>query len=480
MTSGTAAALTALVLVAGCRQTKADQAKQPGSPADVPCVPELPGAEYHCGELVVPESRDSLGGRSGPRSITLPFVVLPATRMPRQPDPIIYLTGGPGTSAFAGLLQVAAYQQAGSDRDFIVMEERGNGYSTPALTCDNLGLPRADTIAAKLVACRDSLTRSGIDLGKYGVLQAAADYLDLARAVGAERINLYALSSGARSALELMRTNPGKVRAVVLDSPDPGTAESRIAHAGGALDALSRLLAACRADPACRRAYPDAREQFVQVVSALERRPASFANETITSDRFFEMVAGALSDQAKLGGIPGGLAAASRGDWATASRLLQRGADVPEGLDMSRLHAAGRALVLECGDDSAPISAFETEEQWPASVAGLALGLVRADASRCSAWAGPAAAAPRNREVVTRVPTLVMAGANDPTTPPSLANVVATSLPRATLIVPPATALEALRQSCPRAVMRAFLANPAAPPDRACIDSMLPIEFEVP
>jgi hypothetical protein len=60
-----------------------------------PCTVEQLAAR--CGSLVVPEDR--LTGKG--RTITVQFVVVPATGPHPAPDPVVYFAGGPGGSAVA-------------------------------------------------------------------------------------------------------------------------------------------------------------------------------------------------------------------------------------------------------------------------------------------------------------------------------------------------------------------------------------------
>src|SRR6476469_9684198 len=98
-----------------------------------PC-PKLPGAEElakaSCGYLVVPENRSRPAGRT----IRLMVAKYPARAAQKRADPIIYLAGGPGDIA---PLEVNAFIAADfiSDRDILVMSQRGTMFSEPALTC---------------------------------------------------------------------------------------------------------------------------------------------------------------------------------------------------------------------------------------------------------------------------------------------------------------------------------------------------------
>lgn len=53
---------------------------------------ETEGKTYHCGVVYVPENHDKPEGRI----LELTFLVLHSTSMTPEPDPVVYLSGGPG------------------------------------------------------------------------------------------------------------------------------------------------------------------------------------------------------------------------------------------------------------------------------------------------------------------------------------------------------------------------------------------------
>ncbi len=434
----------------------------------VRCIPELPGVAFQCGSLVVPEQRDPKGNPVGGRTITLPFVILTATSAPRQPDPIVYLTDSPGITAFAGLLRVAQYMGEGSDRDVVVLEQRGAGYSNPSLTCPPP--PDGDSVFATIQRCRDSLTASGADLGAYTVTASAADYAALMAGLGVPRFNVYAKGFGVRVAAALLGDHPASIRASVWDSPSPPNGRR-----WRSLNALARLIAQCRADPECGRGYPDLTGQFSSVVERLTRGPVEVGGRRVTADAFLAMVEGGLADQAKLAGIPAGLDAAFRGDWVTAGRRLQRGADIPEGVELARLAGPTEVGALQCSDQ--PIATEEgPADIWPGPVVQLIEARARLEVRRCALWRVPGQVRQSNPTTAGAPPILVTIGENDPDRGPA----GSAPVPRnAILVTVPATAHGAFDQQCPRDLTRSFFAAPDAGLDLACVRRMLPIRFEV-
>jgi len=184
-----------------------------------------------CGYLVVPEDRT----QPDSRMIRLYAVVAPAASDNPKPDPIVFLSGGPGAPAvvavdhYRGLLRTML-----QERDLVAFDQRGVGLSEPALDCPEyeeavLGTYGADVGSEEarqrmfhaMRACRDRLTEEGVNLSAYTSASSAADVHDLMEALGYDRYNLYGGSYGTRLALTIMRDYPDEVRSAVLDSVEP-------------------------------------------------------------------------------------------------------------------------------------------------------------------------------------------------------------------------------------------------------------------
>ncbi|HEV8214264.1 MAG TPA: hypothetical protein VGP95_00470, partial [Gemmatimonadaceae bacterium] len=90
--------------------------------------------KVECYTLAVPESRRKPNGRT----LHLAVVVVRAAT-PSHP-PLVMLHGGPGGSGIRTYLP-AARTELGRNRDDVVYDQRGAGYSEPKL-CPNLGTGR--------------------------------------------------------------------------------------------------------------------------------------------------------------------------------------------------------------------------------------------------------------------------------------------------------------------------------------------------
>src|SRR5436305_7353769 len=94
-----------------------------------PCP--LPGEKDKalCGTYEVFENRETRAGRK----IPLRIVVLPATGPDRAPDPVFFLSGGPGEAA-TGRVAQRARSPLRAHRDLVLVDVRGTGGSN-LLSC---------------------------------------------------------------------------------------------------------------------------------------------------------------------------------------------------------------------------------------------------------------------------------------------------------------------------------------------------------
>jgi hypothetical protein len=83
-----------------------------------------------CGYLVVPEDRSQ---PSGP-TIQLFVAIIPAQSGNSPPDPVVYLGTGPGGIAISEI-DFLITAKVNRNRDLVVMAQRGQFLSIPALTC---------------------------------------------------------------------------------------------------------------------------------------------------------------------------------------------------------------------------------------------------------------------------------------------------------------------------------------------------------
>lgn len=246
-----------------------------GFPVEVPVA-----FQSTTGYLVVLEDRS----RPYRPTLRLPVAVLRPRAGAEGASSVLYLSGGPGTSALGAAAYPGAYPWT-ADRPFVVFGQRGTRYAEPALDCPEVAEARArsardreggvDRQVVATAACRARLEAGGVDLAAYSTAASAADVEDLRRVLGVERRTLYGVSYGTRLALAVLRDAPGTVRAAVLDSVLPPQVRYDDENARNLDASIGLVLRDCAASRRAR-AYPDLAHRFRAALAVADAEPVRF------------------------------------------------------------------------------------------------------------------------------------------------------------------------------------------------------------
>ncbi len=248
---------------------------------------EIEGQTVICGTVEVPERH----GDDASRRIELVFAVLKSRSLSPAEDPVIYLHGGPGGGAVAGLTGLVAplFDHFRDRRDVVTFDQRAAGLSSDMVTCfqtleanifelftgqtleDDAGAQ--DGSGQDLFATCLAELKENRDITAYVTPQNARDVQALMRTLGYETWNLYGISYGTTLALEVMRTAPEGTRAVVIDSVSPQNSRAYDENMRPLSESITAVVEFCAADPACDAAYPDLRGTILRVADELDRSP---------------------------------------------------------------------------------------------------------------------------------------------------------------------------------------------------------------
>lgn len=454
--------------------------------------------EVDCAELTVPESRTGLSDAS----ITLPVAVLRSPAEDVEPDPVVFLQGGPGGVSLAEhwswLSDVDDWEEHPilARRDLVLFDQRGTGYAQPSLNCDEDEDP-AD--------CHDRLVDEGVTLAAYATPENAADVADLREALGYDEWNLFGSSYGTRLGLVVLRDHPTGVRSLVLDGVYPPETtpayEDLVPNALGAIDAVAE---ACLAQEDCADAYGDVRASLAAAADAIEAEPT----EGIDGWDLVDLVVEALYDLDRVVDIPLAVSSAADGEVADAIALLEGSGDGPSFRVRTprQVGAPGQVAALrQVGDAAADSAGFfhavECREEHPFTdvaaveaalqplverygqtvIEGLYAGVWQGPEQICPAWEVGTAEESERAPATGDTPVLLFAGAFDPVTPTAYAERAAASLERATVVVSPGLSHQSvLADPCIDGLVAAFLDAPDAPVDGACAAGIAPPPFTLP
>jgi len=415
-----------------------------------------------CGTMVVEETRGSGNGRM----VHFPVVTVRALNHEKA-DPVLWLHGGPGGGAIEKLPGRLKERRIPitEDRDWIFLDQRGAGMSTPRLDCGALGLSdggitdNASATAAK--ACGERLTAQGIDLSQFNVVTVVKDLHDLRAARGIGHYNVFGVSYGSRVALAVMQHDPEGLRAVVLDSPWPPEANWTGAQPALVSRELRQVLALCASDSACNGKFPQLEARFDRMMQQWLDAPPLTKQHQYNADEVAAYVLESLYDDEAARRLPMVLDQIIGGDYSALDTFLIDRNDSVEGHFLAHL----------CKEEFA----FES----PAAIEGIdghdpvAIAAAHGVARLFKACEGFAVGAPdpiENKAVVSALPTLLLSADIDAGCPTELAVAAARSLSHAQVFnMPNMTHNVGARSPCAKRMIAAFLDRPDATVDSSCI-----------
>jgi pimeloyl-ACP methyl ester carboxylesterase len=243
---------------------------------------ELRSGERVAGELgalAVPAHRDRRDGAS----ITLHFVRLPAVGR-ASGAPIVYLAGGPGSSAIESARgdRWRLFEALRREGDVILLEQRGVGLSDAPPPCStpwSFPLDQASTeesfnasLEAAAAICAAEWRQHGVDLSAYNTMESAADVADLARALGG-RVRLVGISYGTFLGFAVLRDHGEVVERAVFAGPEGPDNTIKLPTQADAV--LARLSARVAADPVASRLTPDLQRSEETVLARLRVAPVT-------------------------------------------------------------------------------------------------------------------------------------------------------------------------------------------------------------
>lgn len=464
-------------------------------------VPE--GADVECGFIDVPERYDG----DPTRTLRLAVAVYYSTSDAPAPDPVIYLSGGPGGSAVEPVVEVydIFIRPILEERDFIVFDQRGTGKSKPALACpDYIAVPlnrmeqefRANAEAAqqyvnKLVDCSEWLKRRDIDVAAYTSTTSAADVNTILTVLGYFQANLYGGSYGTRLGQTVMRDYPQIVRSAVLDSVVPIETNIYREHAAKAYEALSVLFRGCAADPDCNAAYPNLDQTYYNLVARMDAAPIIVeSRDTKTGFRFYVRINGveltgilfsSLQLTEYIPYLPQLIDNIAHKDYALLSSILGESISGEDSINV------GMFLSVNCHEELFATTPEQLESDYalyPETEAFARGGLfddIELYFTLCRQW-GAAPFDPREIEPLqSAIPTLILAGEYDSATPPYFAQQLASHLEQSYYIELPGQGhgSSVYPGGCPAEIARAFLHDPTHSPEVACMAEMTGPDFIV-
>lgn len=247
-------------------------------------IDEIEGQTMICGTVSVPENHDAPDGKR----IDLLFTVLKSHSEVPEPDPFLYLHGGPGMGNMNGIAGLAQFFDGWRQtRDVITFDQRAAGLSTGEAACSgviNSNIRAVLTMSAgqqEITDCIEELRASDITLQHYNTLQNALDVPMVMGTLGYDTYNIIGISYGTKLTLEVMRRAPEGLRSVILDGVAPPWLPLYETLAVPMNDSIIRLVEKCAVDDACAAAYPDLGQVLKDTLNAAAEGQLVRADGTI-------------------------------------------------------------------------------------------------------------------------------------------------------------------------------------------------------
>jgi pimeloyl-ACP methyl ester carboxylesterase len=391
-------------------------------------------ADY--GLLAVPENRS----RPDSRLIYLPVIRIRATG--RNPlEPIFHLSGGPGQSNLffgeyleeKGIFELP-YGTVHERHDLVMVGYRGVDGSVSldlpevAAVLGTVKEPLAAAglaeLAAAFAAGRERLIAEGIDVGAYNVIEVIDDLEEARKQLGYERIHLFGESHGTRLAYLYGLRYPGKVRrslVVGMNPPghfvwEPGVVEAQV----------QRYAELWAADPEFSGKTQDLVLTMRRVFASL---PLRYLWYDIDPGKVRVMSFLLLSRRETAAQVFDAFLAAEGGNYSGLAYLSEAfGRTLPTSTNFGDLAAKAVSADYDSTRD------YATEMMPPRAVLGSPLGKLLWSSLERGGWTTPLIPAEYRKLTRSRIPTLIVNGNLDFSTPVESAMELLPYLPRGNLV----------------------------------------------
>ena len=454
---------------------------------------EIPdGQEYTFGYLEVLEIRND----PNRRTVQIPIYYFKSRSENPQPDPIIYTVGGPGSTTMPSAKYMNYYKYL-DDRDFILVEQRGNYYAEPHLDCpewskalNTINLPDFDSnksdslLEEAAIRCRDRLTKKGVDLNGYNTNEIAADINDLARVLGIKEYNLLTISYSTKIAQVLIRDYPERIRSVVMDSPLPLEVNYDEESVKNLLESVDKLLSDCESDKDCTSAYPNIKSRFYdylanKTIDPLEvniENPANGKLETFYLTGANLITVFTTASTGDIVNVPFEINKLLNGDMTSVKEQLSYLFKEP-----GNGAGLGMRLSVWCAEES-PFNSQEivkAETSKYPEVEGLSPAVF--DDEICRIWNVKKVSEIENQPIKSEIPVLLISGEYDNETPVKWAESMMTNLTNSyhlTFRGWKHTPTTNWGNQCAMQTANDFFNNPSIKPNPACFGKIKSPEFK--
>jgi len=452
------------------------------------CPMEIPDdVEVECGTLTTPEARTIT---NNDREVKLAVAVISKHSDTGSDDPVLYLSGGPGGVSLEDIdFYIDLFSDTLENRDLILLDQRGNGYSTPNLQCpevDDITLSLHQSGASfdlinqesdnALLDCRDRLITEDINLEAYNVKENIADINDLRKILNISEWNIYGISYGTLIAQALLANYPESIRSITLDSVVHS--EDFYPNLNSVItfqEKLSSLFTLCESQEYCNTQHPNLQQRFWDEFDRLNSTPVDipFISEEYAINRTIDFSGYDLLGFARyilefsfsIYAFPQLIDEVLHADYSRPLTIIENNLFFEN-------FSVGTLFSTACSQATFDTSALQRLQELDVDQVFIDLELSQFFymSEFCNDWGFD----PTNKLAITdftdSTPVLVLAGEYDIRTSSAEAFVVSNIIPNTFFAEIPNIGHGVLRDSCASQISKNFIAEPSATPDTSCID----------
>ncbi len=386
----------------------------------------------NCGFIEVPRNWDRVD--SG--TTTIGYLVIASKSEQPKSDPVVFLQGGPGGNVLH-LADTYSNLALDTDRDFILYDQRGIGFSEEL--CPNLNLQLLEVMAMDLEikeeikelqkclsSCKNYLKT---DSRQFSTTTSAKDLEALRKHLGYEELNLFGSSYGTRLGLKYMELYPKNTRSSVLSGLFPPGIRMYDNLFSSFNNSLNLVFESCENDTHCNTQYPNLKTEFLTIYASLRDHPIDIEINNkpyaINQQDVLLLLHQMLYNPSTIGEIPAFIEALKIRDdtviSATTNLFLPR-------LTLINL---GVYYAIMTSDEGA----FNNQDKLQLDSKNLSfsesgLSLFSADPEIIKTWPHKKIESNTMTFATSQIPTLLISGEFDPVTPPVNGNALMSSLPK--------------------------------------------------
>ncbi|WP_353778465.1 alpha/beta fold hydrolase [Winogradskyella sp. 3972H.M.0a.05] len=433
-----------------------------------------------CGYVEVPNS----WANKNNGTTKIAYIVIKSKSENRKEDPVIFIQGGPGGNVLPSA-NLYANLNLDTDRDFILYDQRGIGYSDAI--CPDLSASFLDVMARDIAMDNEDevLLETSSECVKllkdknfktaFGTTESARDLEALRKHLGYKQLNLFGGSYGTRLSMKYMELYPNSVRSAILSGlfpPEIRLYDNLLSNLNRSLELLFNT---CENDADCSAKYPSLRADFEAVCKSLDKAPKSVIideNEVFVNKQdFLLLLQQLLYNRFTISQTPSFILAFKDDN---SSAIIQSIQNFAARLGVVNVATYWSVSVPDEGSFNNRKKLKQDGKHNPLLSSGISL--FSSDPEVLKHWPSNKGETTPMTAVKSDIPTLLVSGEWDPITPPSNGNKTAESLTNASHAIFPWDGHCPIN-ACFFNMANSFLNSPKEKVDVSCTKNSDPIRF---